>query len=57
MRHQTKGKHAAIEALVGGLYTDGGHHKQAAIEDALVALGVDMEALEENSGEWEEGIP
>lgn len=47
----------AIDELVGALYRDGGHHKQASIEDALRLLGVDLDELAETSGEWEEGIP
>lgn len=54
---------AAIQRILDGLYTDGGHHKQWALEEALKALLTpkQLERLkdredEANDGLWEEGI-
>ena len=47
--------------ILEGLATDGGHHKQWYLEQILIKLGFDLEALrKEFQGkgyDWEGGIP
>jgi len=53
----TKKQEEAIkELLIQALFTDGAHHKQKFIEEALKEMGVDLEELEEQEDEWEEDI-
>lgn len=55
------GPEKAIQYAVSGLLTDGAHHKQWCLEEALQALGVDLcklrETLQGMDYDWEDGIP
>lgn len=53
----------AVNHAIGGLLTDGGHHKQWALEKVLESLGIDLDELrsvlsegEDGGYDWEEGI-
>jgi len=53
-----KKQEKAIELLKDALYTDGGHHKQYYIEQALITLtSEEYVKKEKEECEWEEGIP
>jgi len=60
MQEMPEGKEKAICYGVSGLLTDGGHHKQWAIEEMLKALGVDLNVLRkelrDDEYDWENGI-
>jgi len=60
MQKMPEGKEKAICYGVSGLLTDGGHHKQWAIEEMLKALGVDLnilrKELREDEYDWYDGI-
>lgn len=49
----------AVNHAISGLLTDGGHHKQWALEQVLESLGINIQelgdVLRENDYEWEEG--
>lgn len=51
-------KNEVIKALLQGLNTDGGHHKQFYLEQALRLLcGDDYVEQLKAELEWEEGVP
>jgi len=47
----------AVNHAVGGLLTDGAHHKQEALEKVIESLGIDLEelrsALQSGGYDWE----
>lgn len=60
MESMPPGTEKAIQYLVSALVTDGGHHKTWCAEEALKALGVDLDELRrelnKDDYDWEPGI-